>query len=377
MKLKCLCLAMAIALGAIWDIHAQGTAFTYEGRLNDGANPANGSYDLRFALFDSASSRTQQGNTITSTATAVNNGLFTVTLDFGPQFSGAARWLEIGVRTNGGGGFTMLSPRQALLPTPYAIHAASAGSVAGSNILGSISQAQLPANVAMRAGGNNFTGDQVITSGNVGIGAADPATRLTVATPTSSYGIEHTDGSRRLSTYLSGNAAWFGTVSPDPFHFFVNDGGPALTIAANEHVGVGTVSPGENSLQIGLPFHLSAGGINGFGLAVNQAINGVGIQINRGANQGGFGLLVDNSGPGDGTTSLLLLRNKVASGLKTVMDVQADGKVGIQSSAPGKALQVGDASVTGSSESEPRTLPQNSTSMARCRPRVSAATGRR
>src|SRR5438093_7038473 len=29
-------------------LFAQGTAFTYQGRLNDGANPASGSYDLRF-----------------------------------------------------------------------------------------------------------------------------------------------------------------------------------------------------------------------------------------------------------------------------------------------------------------------------------------
>ena len=30
--------------------HAQGTAFTDQGRLNDGANPANGVDDLRFAF---------------------------------------------------------------------------------------------------------------------------------------------------------------------------------------------------------------------------------------------------------------------------------------------------------------------------------------
>ena len=29
---------------------AQGTAFTYQGWLNDGTGPANGSYDLTFAL---------------------------------------------------------------------------------------------------------------------------------------------------------------------------------------------------------------------------------------------------------------------------------------------------------------------------------------
>ena len=30
----------------------QTTAFTYQGKLTDGGNPANGSYDLQFALFD-------------------------------------------------------------------------------------------------------------------------------------------------------------------------------------------------------------------------------------------------------------------------------------------------------------------------------------
>src|SRR5215831_11137709 len=49
---------------------AQGTAFAYEGRLNDGAIPATGSYDLSFALFDASSGGTQQGETITKAATA-------------------------------------------------------------------------------------------------------------------------------------------------------------------------------------------------------------------------------------------------------------------------------------------------------------------
>ena len=85
--------------------HGQGTAFTYQGRLNDGASPANGIYDLRFAIYDALGAGTQQGATATNTATAVSNGLFNVTLDFGNQFPGTNRWLDIGVRTNGGGAF--------------------------------------------------------------------------------------------------------------------------------------------------------------------------------------------------------------------------------------------------------------------------------
>ena len=38
-------------------LFAQGTAFTYQGRLNVGTNGANGVYDLRFALFDAVTPR--------------------------------------------------------------------------------------------------------------------------------------------------------------------------------------------------------------------------------------------------------------------------------------------------------------------------------
>jgi len=113
--------------------HAQGTAFAYQGRLSDGASLANGNYDLRFAIFDAASAGAQEGNTLTNAATVVTNGLFTVTLDFGNQFPGADRWLGIGVRTNGGGAFTSLDPRQLLTPTPYAIYSSSANESATAN----------------------------------------------------------------------------------------------------------------------------------------------------------------------------------------------------------------------------------------------------
>jgi hypothetical protein len=114
--LPALALQLSTALG-------RGTAFTYQGRLASGTNTTNGIYDLRFDLFDAASRGTQVGPSLTNAATAISNGLFTVTLDSGNQFPGADRWLEIGVRTNGGGTFTMLSPRQKISSTPYAVPA--------------------------------------------------------------------------------------------------------------------------------------------------------------------------------------------------------------------------------------------------------------
>ena len=107
---------------SVW---AQGTTFTYQGRLNDGASPANGIYDLRFTTYDSTNQPgTVVAGPLTNSAAAVSNGLFLVALDFGGGvFDGTARWLEIAVRTNGGVAFTPLEPRQPITPAPYAITA--------------------------------------------------------------------------------------------------------------------------------------------------------------------------------------------------------------------------------------------------------------
>jgi Chaperone of endosialidase len=169
-------LLLTILISPSTTARAQGTAFTYQGRLNSGTNPANGSFDLRFALYDAASAGAQQGNLLTNTPTSVSNGLFTVTLDFGNQFPGAPRWLEIAVRTNGVGVFTNLSPRQPLTPAPYAIYAGSANAT---NLVGTVQTANL-SGVALLAGGNAFTGNQTVTSGNVGIGTSTPRHKLDV-----------------------------------------------------------------------------------------------------------------------------------------------------------------------------------------------------
>src|SRR5271169_3596647 len=75
-------------------VFAQGTAFTYNGKLNDGGNPANGSYDLRFTLYNAVTSGSA-GAALTNSATGITNGLFAATLDFGGVFNGSNYWLEV------------------------------------------------------------------------------------------------------------------------------------------------------------------------------------------------------------------------------------------------------------------------------------------
>ena len=132
-----LCLFALLCMSEI--VSAQGTAFTYQGRLNDAVNPANGQYDLTFALFDASTNGNAIGAALTNAAVPVANGLFTTNLDFGPVFTGTNYWLSVGVRTNGSTtAFTVLWPRQPLLPVPYAIFANSA-----SNLLGTLLTTQL------------------------------------------------------------------------------------------------------------------------------------------------------------------------------------------------------------------------------------------
>jgi hypothetical protein len=105
---------------------AQGTAFTYQGRLNSSGSPANGSYDLTFTLYTTNFTGTAIAGSVTNSAVAVTNGLFTTLVNFGPGlFTGTSNWLEIAVSTNGANTFATLSPRQQVTPVPYAIYSAS------------------------------------------------------------------------------------------------------------------------------------------------------------------------------------------------------------------------------------------------------------
>jgi len=108
-----------------------GTVFTYQGRLETAGSPAGGLHDLRFRLYDASAGGAQVGATACFDNVSVTDGVFTVPLDFGAQFDGQERFLEIEVRVDAGmdcadaTGFVVLAPRQALAATPYALYARS------------------------------------------------------------------------------------------------------------------------------------------------------------------------------------------------------------------------------------------------------------
>lgn len=93
---KCLAMA-ALCTSCMAGIWAQGTAFTYQGRLMENGTPFNGTIELEATLWDAATNGTPI-NPLRPVMRMVDvsNGLFSVSLDFSKgAFTGAQRWLQI------------------------------------------------------------------------------------------------------------------------------------------------------------------------------------------------------------------------------------------------------------------------------------------
>ena len=123
---------------------AQSTAFSYQGTFVSGGVPVSGSFDVQFTIYSTNTGGTILAGPVTNLAVAVTNGQFNTIVDFGPgAFNGNLCWLSLAVRTNGPGLFTNLSPRQQINPMPWAIFANSAGSLAASNLTGTLPVTQI------------------------------------------------------------------------------------------------------------------------------------------------------------------------------------------------------------------------------------------
>ena len=116
----------------------------------------NGSFDLTFGLYNGATNGVLVATVQTNIGVAVTGGTFTTSVDFSNVFDGNRYWLEMGLRTNGtADGFVILAPRQEMTAAPYALFSRS---VAGSGIVGTLSDAQLSANIPRLNTNVMFTG---------------------------------------------------------------------------------------------------------------------------------------------------------------------------------------------------------------------------
>ena len=267
-----ICLGLATA--GLWhcgvsSTQAQGTTqFSYQGRLADHGAPATGNYDFQFTLWDAGSGGNAIGNPVALANLSVTNGIFSSSLDFGAAFDGGGRWLEVAVRTNGGGGsYTTLAPRQPLLPVPYALTA--------SNVMGNIPDAQLSTNIPRLDANPVFSGTPVF--GAVGGAPFAVANSQRVLNLNADY----LDGLSSTAFWQTGGNAgttagtqFLGTLDLQPLELKVN-GRRALRLepgsddAVNIVAGsaLNSVAPGTAAATI------SGGGITGiFGPGAANAI---------------------------------------------------------------------------------------------------------
>lgn len=176
-----------------------GTGLTYQGYLDSAGSAADGFYDFQFKLFDAATAGAQVGSTVSLVNVNVANGLFTVDLDFGTGiFGSGARWLEISVRSSGGGAYTTLDPRQELTSVPSALSMPNVFTDESKNFVGVGRDFRITSNevfgVHYEGGANEYGGMYVETSD---------------ANGWPFYGYA-TDGSYRAWTYYNGtNGNWY------------------------------------------------------------------------------------------------------------------------------------------------------------------------
>ena len=95
--------------------------FVYQGRLEQNGGPANGNFDLTFALFDAPSAGNAVGAPITQNDFPVTDGLFSVSLAFPGAFNGTQLYLEVSVEG------TPMTPRHAVATAPVSQFSLSGG----------------------------------------------------------------------------------------------------------------------------------------------------------------------------------------------------------------------------------------------------------
>jgi hypothetical protein len=146
-----------------------GTAFTYQGQLKQNGVPVNGTADIEFTFWNAFENGDSLGD-LSYLEVEVVDGLFTVALDVGPNmFDGNARWLEVAVRyPAGAGSYTLLTPRQQITPTPYALALPDLHTREGSILGGSASVFGEVARATISGGSDNTVSDNFGTVGGGG-----------------------------------------------------------------------------------------------------------------------------------------------------------------------------------------------------------------
>jgi len=224
---------------------AQGTAFTYQGQLQNSNGPVHGAYNFTFSLYTNSTGGAIAAGPVTNNGVAVTNGLFTVTIDFGSGiWNGQTNWLQIGVESNSVTSFATLLPRQEVTPTPYAIFA-EGGNAAG--LSGTVKNSQLASNTITINAGTGLSG-----GGTVALGGSTTLNNSGVTSLTGGDGVTASASSGSVTLGLGGTL----TLPTLPVNI---NAGPYLLLFANavdQNFGVG---PSAGNLSMSGAYNTAVG----------------------------------------------------------------------------------------------------------------------
>ncbi len=167
---------------------------------------------------------------------------------------------------------------------------------------------------AVSVDGNTLSVDAA--NNRVGIGTTTPDTKLTINTPDNSFGLNHTNGSVSLKSYIGGGVVSLGTTTANDLRFTTNNT-QKMSITSAGNVGIGTSTP-DSKLTITAPD-------NSFGLHHTNGSTSLKSYIG-----GGVVSL--------GTTTANDLRFTTNNTQK--MSITSAGNVGIGTVTPQKTLHV-------------------------------------
>ncbi len=239
-------------------------SFSYQGELLEGGSPANGLYDISVQMVDGLG--VDVGTASVHDDVQVTNGLFNIDVKIGgiSAFDGYENYFfEIGVRPGASAGsYTTLSPVQSLEAVPLATNLVNGSATAG-QVLTFNGFQWAPQDPA--AGGSSpwtVVGSEINYMNNVGIGIANPASRLHVKSASSESARFDGGTNMYVSFYENGSPRGYvgsfvgGTgINSEDFEIgthgannvgnlqFTIQNSAKMTIDTEGQVGIGNVTP--------------------------------------------------------------------------------------------------------------------------------------